>query len=267
MKKYFPVWFKVWFKKGLKIFLSKQKSYRCPICNHRFSSFTRVPDSYFETLDRYQNVNSIFQFETFNFLNYACPVCSSSDRNRLYAIYFERLFSKRSINDSNIKLLDIAPDKNFTSWLKKYFFVDYRSVDLYMKGVDDKADITDMTIYSSNSFDIVLCSHVLEHIKEDNKALLEIYRVLKPGGIAIIMVPILLALADDLENPEWTSEADKWKYYGQNDHVRMYSKKGFVNKLLAVNFNVNQLDINYFGSDKFERCGIHARSVLYTVEK
>ena len=166
-----------------------------------------------------------------------------------------------------MELLDIAPDQNLAGWLRKKQSVRYRSMDLYMDGVDDKADITDMRLYADDKFDVVICSHVLEHIAQDLKAMREIYRVLKKGGFAIVMVPIQLTLDADLQDSKWVSEADCWKYYAQGDHVRMYSKKGFVSKLEQCGFCVSQLGITHFGPESFEKHGIHRRSVLYVAEK
>jgi hypothetical protein len=81
------------------------------------------------------------------------------------------------------------------------------------------------------------------------------------------MVPIHLGIEHDLENPEYKTEADRWKYYGQNDHVRMYSKQGFVNKLTSAGFKVNELGKDHFGECVFTLHGIHPRSILYLVEK
>lgn len=102
---------------------------------------------------------------------------------------------------------------------------------------------------------------MLEHVENDRKAMSELYRVLKKGGFGIIMVPILLTLEEDMENKKYNTEALRWKYFGQNDHVRMYSKKGFVAKLEEAGFKVNQLGVYYFGQDVFHKYGIHPRSV------
>jgi predicted SAM-dependent methyltransferase len=124
-----------------------------------------------------------------------------------------------------------------------------------------------MNIYEDNTFDFFICSHVLEHIQNDIKAMSELYRVLKPGGKCIAMVPIALSLEEDYENPEITTAEGRWKHFGQDDHVRMYSKSGFVNKLASTGFLVHQLDVNFFGYEIFDKHGIHPRSVLYVVEK
>jgi predicted SAM-dependent methyltransferase len=133
--------------------------------------------------------------------------------------------------------------------------------------VDYKIDITNIHQFPENSFDCIVCSHVLEHVKEDQKAVAELYRILKPGGWGILMVPIKLELEQTLEKPEIQSEADRWKYYGQNDHVRLYSKSGWLNRLKGAGFKVNQLGIEQFGKEAFTIHGIHPRSILYIVEK
>jgi ubiquinone/menaquinone biosynthesis C-methylase UbiE len=197
-------------------------------------------------MDKYQFVHSPYYLENFNILNYSCPVCNSSDRERLYSLYLRSKFEQMIKTNNTYTFLDIAPSTSLSKWIKKHPSIQYKSVDLYMANVDDKADITDLKIYEDDKFDIIICSHVLEHVENDRKAMTELFRVLRPKGFAIVMVLILLSLQEDLENPEWSTEADRWKYYGQNDHVRMYSKSGFVNKLKETGFKVSQLGIDFF---------------------
>jgi len=94
----------------------------------------------------------------------------------------------------------------------------------------------------------------------------ELYRILKPGGWGIVMVPILLTLTNVYEGASIRSEADSWKYFQQGDHVRLYSKQGFMRGLEDAGFRVNQLGIDYFGADLFDKHGIDPRSVLCVVE-
>ena len=81
------------------------------------------------------------------------------------------------------------------------------------------------------------------------------------------MVPILLTLEETYENAAAKTKEERWKYFGQDDHVRIYAKGDFVSKLSNTGFIIHQYDINYFGADVFLRSGIHKRSVLYVVEK
>jgi SAM-dependent methyltransferase len=181
-------------------------------------------------------------------------------------LYFKEKF-KNIDKSKKLKLIDIAPSQLGRDYLKKLDFLNYRSADLMMEGVDDVVDITDMKIYEDNSVDIFVCSHVLEHIPDDIKAMQELYRILKPGGWGIAMVPINIVAEEILEDPKIVTIADRWKYYGQDDHVRFYNKKGFVSRLESVGFKVDQLGISHFGKDVFEKNGIHRRSVLYIVNK
>jgi SAM-dependent methyltransferase len=239
--------------------------YYCPVCKTNLAYFNQFSKDILTELDKYQYVYSLFLSETLNYINFECPKCRAIDRDRLYAMYFDKYFDNLN-HSGKYNLLDIAP-----SVLKKYLlglpFINYRSADLYMPGVDDKVDLTDMNIYEDNRFDIFICSHVLEHVKDDKKAIAELYRVLKPAGWGIAMVPIMLSLEETLEDDKIVSVADKWKYYGQDDHVRMYSKKGFTKNLKEAGFAVTEYGVDYFGMDQYEKNGIHPRSILYIVNK
>ena len=250
----------------LTLIFFQKKNYTCNVCKKRINKFDRLSDYFLKKLDEYAYVHSLFAGETMNLFQYSCPVCYCTDRDRLYILYLEK-YLKNIDQNTEFHFLDIAPAHAFSKWMKKNRTINYRTVDLYMKNVDDKADITNLNIYPDKKFDFVLCSHVMEHIKNDRKAMSEIFRILKPGGRAIIMVPILLTIETDLENPDFKTEAQRWKYYGQDDHVRMYSKNGFISKLKETGFNVSEFGIDYFGADNFLKHGIHNRSILYVVNK
>jgi len=246
--------------------LHRKKNYTCNVCGSNIYKFDRLSDFFLINLDKHDYIHPIFAAETMNLFQYSCPRCYSSDRDRFYALYLNQYLN--SVDKSKeFYFLDIAPAASLSKWINKHKWINHRTADLFMNNVDDKLDITDMNIYVDNKFDFILCSHVLEHIENDIKAMSELHRVLKIGGKAIIMVPILLTLNEDLENPEYKTESDRWKYYGQNDHVRMYSKTGFVQKLTQVGFKVEQLGIDYFGKENFDKYAIHRRSVLYVVTK
>jgi len=252
-----------------KAFNLKQKTpYKCPVCATKNIRFNSLPEKYLRAFDRTGFVHSIFLFETLNIFQYSCSNCNASDRERLYAMYLSKeIFGNGS---KEIKVLDIAPVQQLTAFLKKHLSdSNYRTADLFMKGVDDNIDIQHMDIYEDSSWDFVICSHVLEHVKNDEKALSEIYRVLKPGGRAILMAPINLGLNESVEAaPDKTyTEDERWKYFGQDDHERLYAKQDFIDRITNANFKVNQLGIDYFGEDLFKTFGIHKRSILYIGEK
>lgn len=240
--------------------------YVCPVCKTSVAYFNRLPDYYFKKFDEFQFIHSIFAMETLSILNYSCPACGVSDRDRLCALYLTNKFDAID-NSKKYKFIDFAPSSSLSKFIKNYSFLEYRSADLLMANVDDRVDIMDMNVYENDSIDFFLCSHILEHVENDRKAIQELYRILKSNSVGIIMAPILLTLKEVYENPHITEEDAKWKHFGQNDHVRIYSKVGFVSRLEEAGFKVYQLGIDYFGADVFERHGIHPRSVLYVVKK
>lgn len=252
------------FSRIKKLIKVKSQSKYCPTCNTRINHFKPIEDEYWKILDQFQFIHSPFQFETLNWLEYYCENCKSNDRERLIALYF-KMNSNLLAFDKN--WLEIAPSNSFKQFIQTNHKGTYRTADLMMENVDDKVDIQDMFVYTENMFDLVLCSHVLEHIPDDNKAVKELYRVLKKDGVLVVLVPISLALEDTLENKDYTSVADKWKYYGQNDHLRMYSKNGFKQLLISNGFKLEELDISYFGENSFNSAGLHHRSVLYIAIK
>lgn len=244
---------------------SKDDRFFCPVCENMVSSFMPLDSYYEEKMDETGFLHSIFQFETLNKLSYSCPICGASDRERLYALYFKKIYDRF---DANIKILDIAPSKSLKNYIQKKFHnANYRSADLLMEDVDDQIDITNMAKYKDKTFDFIICSHVLEHIEKDRQAIREIFRVLKNGGKGVVMVPIMLSLTEDYENPNAISVDDRWRHFGQDDHVRLYSKTGFINKIKQASFSVAQYDINTFGKQLFYSCGIHKRSNLYIINK
>lgn len=235
----------------------------CPVCQTN-TSFNRLAPFYFDQYFENEFVYSPFLFETLNIKEYSCKQCGASDRDRLMALYLLDYFSKEG---EKISALDFAPAVALAEFLKQQNII-YRSADLYMDNVDDKIDIRDMHPYEDNRFDLFICSHVLEHIDEDQKAMNELFRITKPGGVGLCMVPIMLSLEESVEDPEYLkSESLRWKYFGQADHVRMYSKNDFSGRLKNAGFLVNEYGIEHFGKDVFERSGIDRKSILYVVQK
>jgi SAM-dependent methyltransferase len=117
--------------------------------------------------------------------------------------------------------------------------------------------------YADHSVDILLCSHVLEHIPDDRKAMREICRVLRPDGFAIILVPLVIGIDETHEDASLNTTAQRWKYFGMGDHVRQYGKRDFIVRLEAAGLKVDQLGIEHFGAEVFRRAGIVENSVLY----
>jgi SAM-dependent methyltransferase len=201
--------------------------------------------------------------ETLNHTAYECPNCRATDRDRLYALFI----SKRVAKSEPLDLLEIAPSRQLSAMLKSYGKISLRTADLMMDEVDDKIDITDMKCYPANRFDGFICSHVLEHVPNDVKALCELRRILKPGGWGIVMVPVILAAEKIDEDPTLEGVAERWRRFGQYDHIRTYSKNGLLERIATAGFIAHEYGKDYFGAEAFARNGISAKSILYVVEK
>lgn len=255
-------------KKGLRPYIIEkkkvEKKYFCPVCNSDIEKFLPMSWSFLKNLDDNCCIHSIFAAETFNMIKYSCSICSATDRDRLYSLYINERFANLD-QSQRYSFIEFAP--RLSKKINSYPFINYCSADLHMKDVDNIVDITNLSIYKDNTFDIFLCSHVLEHVSNDKLAVKELYRILKPGGWGILMAPILLTLEHTYEDASITTEAGRWKHFGQHDHVRLYAKNDYVNLLENCGFKVLQLGIKYFGKGVFEKCGIHPRSILYVVEK
>jgi len=237
----------------------------CPVCNKKVRKYIPLPASYKESMEKYGFLYSLDDAETLNYGAYSCPHCTASDRDRLYALYVSQRLMEQGA--TNIALLEIAPSRPLSEMLKKTGKITLRTADLMMEGVDDRIDITNMNCYAEGTFDVFICSHVLEHVPDDSKALRELFRILKPGGWGILMVPIILTLDEIDEDPLLVDIAERWRRFGQNDHVRMYSKNGLVERAKRAGFVVSQYGQEFFGMDVFKKHGISDKSILYIVEK
>lgn len=161
-----------------------------------------------------------------------CPICLSRERHRLMWLY---LRDRTDLLDGKPKrLLHVAPEMGLGRRFQQAPNVDYLSGDLNSPDAMVKMDVTDIQ-YPENSFDVIFCSHVLEHVPNDRKAMRELYRVLKPGGWAMLQVPI--ARKTTFEDAGVTTEAERLRVFGQEDHVRIYGED-YVDRLEEAGFDV-----------------------------
>jgi SAM-dependent methyltransferase len=194
------------------------------------------------------------------------PSCDASDRERLYALYLDGVF--RAFDRSRrYRLVEFAPSRGLQRKLRSYPFIDYRSADLFRQTIDDHIDICDMRVYADGSVDVFLCSHVLEHVGDDRKAMAEIFRVLRPNGFAVLLVPLVHGVEDTIEDPAIVTPQQRWRHYGSDDHVRQDGMRDFIDRLAAAGFRVDQVDIAHFGEVVFRGAGIAPDSVLYVARK
>jgi SAM-dependent methyltransferase len=161
-----------------------------------------------------------------------CLGCFSQPRHRAFVFYFKKIVPK----DKPLKLLHFAPEPFVAKFLQSYQALDYLSVDIDQDKAMKKEDITNLS-FGDSSFDIIICSHVLEHVINDNKAMRELFRILKPGGFAIIDVPIDYSRAETYEDFNITSPEKRTEVFWQFDHLRLYGRD-FPDKLRQAGFKV-----------------------------
>lgn len=199
-------------------FLLKGNSYTDPIDGKRFKSF--LPYGY----GKQRN-------------NVLSPSTLSLERHRLFWLYLK---NETDFFTGKKKVLHFAPEQAFYKRFKKMPNLDYVSTDLNSPLADVKADICNLP-FEDNSFDVIFCNHVLEHIPDDTKAMQELYRVLKPSGMAILQIPQDLNRAVTFADDTITDQKKRAEIFGQYDHVRIYGRDYF-DKLRSIGFEVIEED-------------------------
>jgi len=193
-----------------------------------------------------------------------CYKCHSRDRERLlYTFLIEEL---KLPSDKNISILHIAPEPKLSQVLLKQNFKEYICGDLFTEGYSYPAHVKNMNVldlnFRDNHFDLFLCNHVLEHIPEDIRAMKEIFRVLKPGGHALLQVPISKNSAETVEDFTIEDPKKREELFGQFDHCRIYGQD-YVTRLESVGFKINRINI----SDKYPSYGLNPEEDLFFCEK
>jgi SAM-dependent methyltransferase len=183
----------------------------CPCCGREFGSF--APD--------------------WNRADAICPGCGAHERHRALALY---LRERTDLGERPQRLLHFAPEHALDRVLAGLPGLDRVTADLAQGAADLQIDITDIALDDA-SFDAILCSHVLEHVEDDRRAMRELMRVLRPGGWALVLVPLDLDRETTLEDPAVTTPEQRVAAYWQADHVRLYSLE-IADRLRDAGFSV-----------------------------
>ena len=195
--------------------------------------------------------------------NALCPGTLSLERHRLLWLYLER---KTSFLDDSIKVLHVAPEQVFYKKFKSFSHWDYTTTDLFSPLADVKADLCNLP-FESNTYDLILCNHVLEHIPDDEKAIKEIYRILKPRGTAILQVPLNENRNTTFEDNSIEDPKERARIFGQYDHVRIYGKD-YYDRLKSVGFEATADDfINTLSEQEQEKFGLPKDERIPVVKK
>ncbi len=212
------------------------ETFQCNICLSKFKKFITI--SFINSKDK------------------ICPKCGSLSRSRALSFYISKNFQNLEIN-----ILDFSPHRSLYNFFNvkfpNYISSDYENQFYAHK----KYDITKIN-ESDKSFHLIICFHVLEHVLEDEKAITELYRILKKNGILIIQVP--LKPGKTYEDLNLTSKNERLEAFGQEDHVRIYGQKSLEAKLKKFEFNVEIIDIskNFSESEK-KFYGISEKEIIF----
>lgn len=169
--------------------------------------------------------------------NVLSPSTLSLERHRLLWLYLK---NETDFFSAKKKVLHFAPEQCFLKRFRKLENLKYTTTDLLSPIADVKADICNLP-FEDNSYDVILCNHVLEHIPDDTKAMQELFRVLKSGGYGVFQIPQDLSRSKTFEDDTITDKKERAKIFGQYDHVRVYGRDYF-DKLRSIGFKVNEVD-------------------------
>ncbi|MGY5352279.1 class I SAM-dependent methyltransferase [Wenyingzhuangia sp. IMCC45533] len=190
--------------------------------------------------------------------NVLAPGTLSLERHRLLWLYLEQ---HSNFFTQPLKVLHVAPEQCFFKLFKNQKNLDYTTTDLFSPLADVKADICDLP-FKDNSYDVIFCNHVLEHIIDDCKAMEELYRVLKPNGWGIFQVPQDINRIKTYEDFSITSPEERQKHFGQYDHVRIYGLDYFE-RLKNVGFTVEQFKVTaHFSETEIQKFALMKNEIL-----
>jgi hypothetical protein len=215
----------------------------CPVCENSYRTFLPY--------GRVARANAL------------CPSCLSLERHRVIWLYLQRetdFFNKKA------KMLHVAPEYCFIDRFAKLKNLEYITGDIESPLATVKMDIHDIP-FEDDSFDILFCNHVLEHVDDDRKAMSEIHRVLKPGGWAILQIPLFFPLPEQtIEDPTIKDPAERERLFGQDDHVRKYGLD-YRERLKKAGFSLRENYMDALQKDEIKKFGLDQNEILFVVDK
>jgi SAM-dependent methyltransferase len=232
---------------GLKIagFFLRGSAVTCPVCSTSFRRF--LP---YGRIQPRQNA--------------LCPQCLSLERHRLLWLYLKE---KTPFFNQSQAVLHVAPEACFIRRFEKIHGNGYVTADIESPLAKVKMDIHRIP-FENDTFDVVLCNHVLEHVGDDIQAMREIARVLKPGGFAILQVPFFHPIADKtISDPSVTSPKQREKMFGQDDHVRKYGRDYSIRIQRAGMRAVEEDFVNSLPEEQRRTFGLVKGEIIFRGEK
>lgn len=198
--------------------------------------------------------------------NRLCLQCDSLERDRLLWMYLEKC---TNLYNEPVRLLHVAPERLFYHKFSSVETIDYNPVDMFPASYPEGTKFLDLlnNDVPSNSYDAIICNHVFQYIEEDRKAMKAVYRMLKPGGWAILQVPIDWKREVTYEDYTITDPKERERVFGLSEHVRWYGKD-YPSRLESVGFNVKSDDfIESFTREEIARYGFwKGQRIFYCVK-
>jgi len=180
----------------------------------------------------------------------ACPRCGSLERQRLGWLVLKDVLEQTGLAEKGVEVLHVAPEVCIEAALRTYADA-YLSIDLTDRGMEIM-DVTDIRL-DDGSRDVVWCSHVLEHVPEDGKAISEFHRVLRPGGVALLQVPVWGETTD--EDPTVDDPMERLRRFHQRDHVRAPGDD-YAQRMRDAGFEVTVVHTRDFPPEQVSRQGL-----------
>jgi SAM-dependent methyltransferase len=208
----------------------------CPVCEHSFDAFK----------------------DDWNRSRALCWRCGSHERHRAQWLLLAR--RPQLLRDAS-SLLHFSPEWCLSRRLRATPGLRYVTADLDPAGVDLQLDITGLDL-EDDAFDAVICSHVLEHVPDDARAMRELRRIAAPGGFCLVMVPLALHRAETYEDASITAPEDREREFLQHDHVRLYAPD-VADRLRAAGFDVETVDMHREAGEQAQRYGLLASDLIF----
>lgn len=220
----------------------------CPVCGARYRRF--MPYGYVS-----ERKNAL------------CPRCLALERHRLLWLWLERETGLlKGSADGSLSLLHVAPEVCLSRKFEKMFPADrYTTLDMESPLAKVHADVQALP-FEEETFDVVFCNHVLEHVADDRLAMREMYRVTKPGGWGVMLSPVDPARTATFEDDTVTDPAERTRLFGQYDHRRVYGGD-YAERLGQAGWKVEEID--YLAAIKPRQRRLYALrpEILYVVKK
>lgn len=222
----------------------------CAVCGNKVKGWLPHPE-----LQAYNQLDFLNELDTVGSTleRHLCPVCQCNDRDRHLWLYMSRAGILDDI--SSKRILHIAPEVLLEPKLLALHPLEYIAGDLHPRNARHQKLNVESLPFENEHFDLIICNHVLEHVDRPDKTLAELARCLSPRGRLVAQTPYSPVLKATLELTKMPSEAFRIRYYGQNDHVRLFGADiinyfraaGFAGDLCPHDTLLEGVDANAYG--------------------